>query len=117
MAVFAQIVIVVNRTYQHQLVLMSATTNPDVVSINPWKDFIAGTVAGMAGLASGHPFDTVKVRIQSQPTKYPSSSFKSLFKITRSEGIHGLFKGMEAPLMGVGFVNALVFGVYGNSLR
>lgn len=30
-------------------------------------DFVAGTVAGIASLLTGHPFDTVKTRLQAQP--------------------------------------------------
>lgn len=37
-----------------------------VVSLSRTKDFVAGIVAGMGGLLVGHPFDTVKVRLQTQ---------------------------------------------------
>jgi solute carrier family 25 carnitine/acylcarnitine transporter 20/29 len=95
---------------------MEAETT-DVPAVNSWKDFVAGNIGGMAGLAAGHPFDTVKVRIQSQPKVYSSNAIKTLTKIIRNEGMLGLFKGMEAPVLGVGFINALVFGVFGNSYR
>ncbi|GAA6062485.1 hypothetical protein JCM10212_001858 [Sporobolomyces blumeae] len=35
--------------------------------ISPALDFFAGTVAGVASLLTGHPFDTIKVRLQTQP--------------------------------------------------
>ena len=31
-----------------------------------WKDLIAGGIAGTAGVVIGHPFDTIKVRLQQQ---------------------------------------------------
>jgi solute carrier family 25 carnitine/acylcarnitine transporter 20/29 len=31
-----------------------------------WKDVAAGTVGGVAICAVGHPFDTLKVRLQTQ---------------------------------------------------
>jgi len=32
--------------------------NPKLVTLDPKLDFIAGTVAGIAAIAVGHPFDT-----------------------------------------------------------
>ncbi|MFS7959266.1 putative mitochondrial carrier domain superfamily [Helianthus anomalus] len=32
------------------------------------KDLTAGTIGGAAQLIIGHPFDTIKVKLQSQPT-------------------------------------------------
>jgi solute carrier family 25 carnitine/acylcarnitine transporter 20/29 len=110
----------------------SNTTNPDVivtqpqlmrdealieVTVNPWKDFVAGNIGGIAGIVAGHPFDTVKVCIQTQPDKYSSSTFGTLFKIFRNEGIRGVYKGMATPVLGVGLLNAIIFGVYGNTMR
>ncbi|EPQ28942.1 uncharacterized protein PFL1_03742 [Pseudozyma flocculosa PF-1] len=37
-------------------------------------DFVAGTAAGVASLLAGHPFDTVKTRLQTQPHSLPHSS-------------------------------------------
>ncbi|KAL0479747.1 hypothetical protein AKO1_007550 [Acrasis kona] len=80
------------------------------------RHFVAGTVGGVAGVVVGHPFDTVKVRIQSRPDIYKGvpSTFLKIFK---NEGIKGLFKGMLLPVSGVGFTSALCFGVYGNSMN
>jgi solute carrier family 25 carnitine/acylcarnitine transporter 20/29 len=83
----------------------------------PSKDFIAGTFGGAAGIIAGHPFDTVKVRIQTQPTIYNHGTFSTLLKIIKNENIMGLYKGMATPVAGVGFLSAICFGVYGNSLR
>lgn len=33
-----------------------------------WKEITAGTVGGVAICLVGHPFDTLKVRLQTQPT-------------------------------------------------
>ncbi|KAI7739834.1 hypothetical protein M8C21_002102 [Ambrosia artemisiifolia] len=35
------------------------------------KDLASGTVGGVAQLVVGHPFDTIKVKLQSQPTPLP----------------------------------------------
>ncbi|GAA94975.1 hypothetical protein E5Q_01630 [Mixia osmundae IAM 14324] len=81
-------------------------------------DFLAGTVAGIAGLTVGHPLDTLKVRLQHQP---PSSSSRSalytLRQIVKAERIHGLFKGITSPILGVAAINASVFTLYGIGIR
>eukprot|EP00818_Percolomonas_sp_WS_P001501 CAMPEP_0117437776 /NCGR_PEP_ID=MMETSP0759-20121206/1706_1 /TAXON_ID=63605 /ORGANISM="Percolomonas cosmopolitus, Strain WS" /LENGTH=310 /DNA_ID=CAMNT_0005229435 /DNA_START=111 /DNA_END=1040 /DNA_ORIENTATION=+ len=80
------------------------------------QDFIAGVIGGMAGIAVGQPVDTLKVRVQTDPT-YSTNVIKSFRKIVAQEGFSGLYKGMLSPLLGVGAINAIVFGVYGNSLK
>jgi len=34
--------------------------------VAPWKEFVGGTIGGVAGVLVGHPFDTIKVRLQAQ---------------------------------------------------
>ncbi|PWN54392.1 mitochondrial carrier [Violaceomyces palustris] len=36
---------------------------------SPWVDFVAGTAAGLASLLAGHPFDTIKTRLQTQQSQ------------------------------------------------
>ncbi|XP_790209.1 mitochondrial basic amino acids transporter [Strongylocentrotus purpuratus] len=82
-------------------------------------DFIAGTLGGVAGVLVGHPFDTVKVRLQTQSSTAPkySGAFNCCIKIVQQESVFGLFKGMASPLVGLTFINALLFGVQGNMQR
>uniref|UniRef100_A0A1Y1KAE3 Mitochondrial basic amino acids transporter n=1 Tax=Photinus pyralis TaxID=7054 RepID=A0A1Y1KAE3_PHOPY len=82
-------------------------------------DFIAGCIGGCAGIVVGHPLDTVKVHLQTQDALNPQyrgtwNCFRSLLV---KEGIRGLYKGMASPLLGVAGINAIVFGVYGNTQR
>lgn len=67
----------------------------------------------------GHPFDTVKVRLQTQDAKKPlyRGSFHCVGTIVKQESAKGLFKGMSSPMAGLAFINAIVFGVYGNMQR
>lgn len=77
---------------------------------------VSGTVSGVAGVLAGHPFDTVKVRLQSQPhssTPPYRSTLHCFLSIVRGEGVRGLFKGVSSPLVGVTAINTLLFGVYG----
>ena len=80
-------------------------------------DFLAGTVGGAAGIAVGHPFDTVKVRLQNDATKAFAGPMDAFRQTVRREGIAGLFKGIETPLISSLPIQALVFGVYGVCLR
>jgi solute carrier family 25 carnitine/acylcarnitine transporter 20/29 len=43
------------------------------------KNFIGGGVGGVAAVFSGHPFDTIKVRIQTMPRPPPGVNLMKLF--------------------------------------
>ncbi|RDB18575.1 Mitochondrial basic amino acids transporter [Hypsizygus marmoreus] len=83
------------------------------VELDPTLDFIAGTVAGMASLTVGFPFDTVKVRFQNPTTaaKY-HSTLHAVATIVREEKFIGLYKGITSPLATVALMNGLVFASY-----
>lgn len=80
------------------------------------QSVIAGTISGLAGVIAGHPFDTIKVRLQSQqhssPLKY-RNTLHCMLSILREERFRGFFKGLSSPLVGFTAVNTLLFGVYG----
>ncbi|XP_004852461.1 solute carrier family 25 member 45 isoform X2 [Heterocephalus glaber] len=63
----------------------------------------------------GHPFDTVKVRLQTQNTY--RGIVDCVVKIYRYESILGFFKGMSFPIASVAVVNSILFGVYSNTLQ
>ncbi|KAG8084299.1 hypothetical protein GUJ93_ZPchr0010g11073 [Zizania palustris] len=83
------------------------------------KDLIAGTVGGAANLIVGHPFDTIKVKLQSQPTPAPgqlpkyAGAVDAVKQTIAAEGPRGLYKGMGAPLATVAAFNAVLFTVRG----
>ncbi|XP_067335648.1 mitochondrial basic amino acids transporter isoform X3 [Channa argus] len=74
---------------------------------------------GAAGVLVGHPFDTVKVRLQVQNVDKPlyRGTFHCFQSIIRQESGLGLYKGIGSPMMGLTFINAIVFGVQGNTMR
>ncbi|XP_046387559.1 mitochondrial basic amino acids transporter-like [Ischnura elegans] len=82
-------------------------------------DFAAGCLGGCAGVLVGHPLDTIKVRLQTQDFRNPQykGTYDCFKTILRTEKVAGLYKGMSSPMAGVAFVNAIVFGVYGNVQR
>ncbi|KAG1466821.1 hypothetical protein G6F56_004616 [Rhizopus delemar] len=77
-------------------------------------DLFFGSVAGMVGKFAEYPFDTIKVRLQTQPLDQPHFSgpwdcFKSTIK---QEGFKGLFTGLSSPLVGSMIENAALFVGY-----
>ena len=66
----------------------------------PTVNLLAGGVGGLSSLVVGHPFDTVKVRLQtmrgsgSGPPQYRNAR-DCLLKILRNEGAGTLFRGMS----------------------
>ncbi|KAJ8515679.1 hypothetical protein ONZ45_g6917 [Pleurotus djamor] len=90
---------------------VSPNANPQ--ELDPTVDFIAGTVAGAAGLVVGFPFDTVKVRFQSpQIAGRYRSTIHAFGTIIREEKFFGLYKGVTSPLATCAFMNGLVFASY-----
>uniref|UniRef100_A0A674ISC0 Uncharacterized protein n=1 Tax=Terrapene triunguis TaxID=2587831 RepID=A0A674ISC0_9SAUR len=73
-------------------------------------DFLAGCVGGAAGVLVGHPFDTVKVRLQVQSVEKPlyRGTYHCFQSIIKHESAFGLYKGIGSPMMGLTFINALV---------
>ncbi|KAM9919574.1 hypothetical protein OXX80_012668, partial [Metschnikowia pulcherrima] len=61
--------------------------------------FVAGMFSGVTKNAVGHPFDTVKVRLQTSEGRFkgPMDCVWATFK---SEGFRGFYKGFTPPLAG-----------------
>lgn len=62
--------------------------------------FVAGVFSGVTKLAVGHPFDTIKVRLQTAPEGKFSGPLQCVIDTARKEGIRGFYKGASPPLMG-----------------
>ncbi|XP_041460755.1 mitochondrial carnitine/acylcarnitine carrier protein-like [Lytechinus variegatus] len=91
---------------------------------SPLKNFLAGGFGGVCLVAAGHPLDTIKVRLQTQPTgpgvtPIYKGTIDCAAKIVRHEGFRGLYKGMFAPILGVTPMYAVCFLGYsvGKSLQ
>ncbi|GAA5795353.1 hypothetical protein HPULCUR_000709 [Helicostylum pulchrum] len=77
-------------------------------------DLLFGSFAGMVGKFVEYPFDTIKVRLQTQPLDHPYFSGPwDCFKTTlKQEGLKGFFTGMSSPLVGSMVENAALFVGY-----
>eukprot|EP00054_Salpingoeca_dolichothecata_P001578 m.19833 g.19833 ORF g.19833 m.19833 type:complete len:294 (+) comp12330_c0_seq1:60-941(+) len=74
-------------------------------------ELLGGTVGGVLQAITGHPLDTIKVRLQSQGSQKNYSGAMDCFKKTlQHEGIRGLFKGLSSPMFMSGALNAVIFG-------
>lgn len=72
------------------------------------KDIMAGTIAGILSKLIEHPFDTLKVRLQTTPEKY-KSAFQCFRKMTAQEGYLSIFRGLPAPLIGAMGASSILF--------
>jgi len=82
-------------------------------------DFFAGCVGGAAGVFVGHPFDTVKVRLQTQGQngiRY-TGVINCFVNVIKQESFLGLYKGLASPLYGMSFQNAMLFGVHRTMMK
>ncbi|ORX49735.1 mitochondrial carrier, partial [Piromyces finnis] len=71
------------------------------------NDFISGLLSGWAQVLVGHPFDTVKVNLQTQ--SHYKGAMHCVKSIAKNEGFNGFYKGVKSPLVGIGFANSLMF--------
>ncbi|KAK3164417.1 hypothetical protein QOZ80_1AG0017800 [Eleusine coracana subsp. coracana] len=80
------------------------------------KEYAAGCAAGIAQVVVGHPFDTVKVKMQAHNTTAQGKVYKNAFhctsRILLDEGIRGLYKGASSSFIGIAVESSLFFGSY-----
>ncbi|KAI1179271.1 carrier protein YMC2 [Nemania sp. FL0916] len=75
-----------------------------------YKGFVAGVFSGIAKLTVGHPFDTVKVRLQTTDAARFKGPLQCVAQTVRREGVRGLYKGASPPLVGWMFMDSLMLG-------
>ncbi|MES1915533.1 MAG: hypothetical protein MHM6MM_007461 [Cercozoa sp. M6MM] len=74
--------------------------------------FAAGASAGVTEALINCPFEVVKVRMQAATSTYASST-ECVKGLIRSEGLPGLWRGLEAQCFRNGSWNGLYFGIIG----
>ncbi|XP_061371436.1 mitochondrial arginine transporter BAC1 [Gastrolobium bilobum] len=86
------------------------------ISSSGYKDYVAGLLAGVAAVATGHPFDTVKVKMQKHNTEAHMIQYRSALhctaRILKTEGIKGLYRGATSSFVGMAVEGSLFFGFY-----
>ncbi|KAG4146508.1 hypothetical protein ERO13_D05G162400v2 [Gossypium hirsutum] len=81
-----------------------------------YKEYVAGLFAGVAPVVVGHPFDTVKVKLQKHNTNVQGITYRNGFhctaRILATEGVRGLYIGATPSFVGMAFESSLLFGIY-----
>ena len=76
------------------------------------KDVVCGSVAGIVGKYFEYPFDTIKVRLQSQPNHLPlqyNGPWDCFKKSLKQDGFFGIYRGISAPLVGAAVETSCLF--------
>lgn len=81
-----------------------------------YKEYLAGLIAGVATVIIGHPFDTVKVKLQKHNTEVHGVKYRNglhcAARILCNEGVRGLYRGATSSFIGMSFESSLLFGIY-----
>ncbi|SOV05759.1 related to mitochondrial amino acid transporter ARG-13 [Ustilago sp. UG-2017a] len=94
---------------------MSDTTSSSGRMSQATKDIAFGSIAGMVSKVFEHPFDLVKVRLQTQSADRPpryAGAFDCFKQTYLQEGIRGLYRGLSMPVVGATLENACLFFTY-----
>ncbi|ROV90611.1 hypothetical protein VSDG_07476 [Cytospora chrysosperma] len=89
---------------------MAAIVKERPVEVKTYQAFVAGVFSGIAKLCVGHPFDTIKVRLQTSDVTRFSGPLQCLLQTIRSEGFYGLYKGASPPLLGWIVMDSVTLG-------
>lgn len=83
----------------------------------PITGFVAGSLSGITKLVIGHPFDSLKVRLQVDGPRFKNSAIVCLRATIAKEGVRGLYKGGTPPLFGWAVMDAVMLGSLSNYRR
>jgi len=93
-------------------------TTPPSQSVEALKDIVFGSTAGVLGKFVEYPFDTVKVRLQSQShdpgaqrLRGPLDAFSAAFRSPEG-ALVSLYRGISAPLLGAAIETSSLFFSY-----
>jgi solute carrier family 25 carnitine/acylcarnitine transporter 20/29 len=86
------------------------SSNPSIL-----ESLLAGAAGGISLVLVGHPFDLVKVRVQT--SRAFSSSAEAFKTLLSREGLSGVYRGVTAPLLGVAPIFAINIWGYDQGRR
>ncbi|KAF2740261.1 mitochondrial carnitine/acylcarnitine carrier protein [Polyplosphaeria fusca] len=75
-----------------------------------YQGYVAGVFSGLAKTTVGHPFDTIKVRLQTTGKSHFKGPLDCLVQTLRKEGIRGVYKGFTPPAVGWGLMDSIMMG-------
>ena len=81
-----------------------------------WKETLfglgTGVLYGTTSVTVGHPFDTIKTKMQAQSGFERTTMAQSFAKTIRDGGIRGVYKGAVPPLLGSGIYRSMQFAAF-----
>ncbi|WVO14819.1 hypothetical protein L204_102458 [Cryptococcus depauperatus] len=77
---------------------------------SPFIGFAAGICSGWTKLIVGHPFDTLKTRLQCAPPGTFNGAWECLTKTVSKEGPRALYKGASIPAVSWGITDSVLMG-------
>ncbi|ORX34669.1 mitochondrial carrier protein [Kockovaella imperatae] len=89
---------------------LEADISPSKVKHNPLIGFAAGICSGLTKLVVGHPFDTIKTRLQCTPPGTFGGAWHCFTKTISSEGPRALYKGASVPAVSWGITDSILMG-------
>lgn len=82
------------------------------------KDILNGSIAGALGKVIEYPFDTIKVRLQTQGSVMFPTTWSCIKYTYHNEGIvRGFFQGIASPIFGASLENATLFMAYNQTSK
>ncbi|KAI1344982.1 amino acid transporter arg-13 [Xylariaceae sp. FL0016] len=92
---------------------LATQAKPKSAAMESLEDIVYGSVAGIVGKYIEYPFDTVKVRLQSQPDHLPlryTGPLDCFRQSIKADGVlKGLYRGISAPLVGAAAETSCLF--------
>ena len=80
-------------------------------------NYLAGVAGGVSVVFVGHPFDTIKTRMQSAPAGFYKGTIDTVQQTMRFEGPKGFYAGLASPLLGQMFFRAASFMTFYATVR
>ena len=71
-----------------------------------------GVLYGTTSVLVGHPFDTIKTKMQAQSGFERTTMVQSFAKTIREGNIKGLYRGATPPLLGSGIYRSMQFAAF-----
>lgn len=71
-----------------------------------------GVLFGVTNTCVGHPWDTIKTKMQAQAGYEKTNMFQTFIKTLRTQGPIGLYRGCIPPLWGSGIYRSTQFAVF-----
>ena len=78
--------------------------------LEDWRPWAAGAAAGSCMTVIGHPFDTLKVRMQASSIQY-GSTLQCARQMVATEGLLAMYKGLQPAILTSCITSGLRFGV------